>query len=142
MAPAPPRVKPRLRGVFHEVAFFVAVPARIVLVLVAHTGAARLAAVVYALSLAGLYGTSTLYHRLPWSPRSLRWMSSAAAGRGGTATRSLTRPDHSASRLSSRYSTSFSGDARRHSRTAASSSGDASPLRERVKRGSIGRPPA
>ena len=51
-----------------------AVPAGIVLVLVAHTGAARLAAVVYALSLAGLYGTSTLYHRLPWSPRSLRWM--------------------------------------------------------------------
>jgi hemolysin III len=67
-------VKPRLRGRLHQVAFFVAVPAGVVLVSVAPTARARLAAAVYALSLAALYGTSTLYHRLPWSPRSLRWM--------------------------------------------------------------------
>jgi len=66
--------KPRLRGRLHEAAFFLAVPAGAVLVAVAPTLRARLAAVVFALSLAGLYGTSTLYHRLPWSPRSLRWM--------------------------------------------------------------------
>jgi hemolysin III len=31
----------------------------------------RLAAAVYAVSLAGLYGVSSLYHRLRWSPRAL-----------------------------------------------------------------------
>ena len=67
-------MKPRLRGRLHQVAFFVAVPAGVVLVSVAPTARARFAAAIYALSLAGLYGSSTLYHRLPWSPRSLRWM--------------------------------------------------------------------
>ena len=67
-------VKPRLRGRLHQVAFFVAVPAGVVLVSIAPTARARFAAAIYALSLAGLYGSSTLYHRLPWSPRSLRWM--------------------------------------------------------------------
>jgi hemolysin III len=66
--------KPLLRGRLHQVAFFVAVPAGVVLVSIAPTLRARFAAIVFALSLAGLYGTSTLYHRLPWSPRSLRWM--------------------------------------------------------------------
>ena len=66
--------KPLLRGRLHEVAFFLAVPAGVVLVSIAPTARARFAAIVFALSLAGLYGTSTLYHRLPWSPRSLRWM--------------------------------------------------------------------
>src|SRR5437588_1555145 len=67
-------IKPRLRGRLHQAALFVVIPAGIVLVSLAPTGRARFAAVVFALSLAGLYGTSTLYHRLPWSPRSLRWM--------------------------------------------------------------------
>jgi len=69
---APP--KPRFRGRLHQAAFFVAIPAGILLVAVARTTTARIAAIVYALSLAGLYGTSAAYHRLPWSPRSLRRM--------------------------------------------------------------------
>jgi hemolysin III len=56
------------------VAFFVAVPAGVALVGAAPTGVSRAAAAVYAVSLAGLYGTSALYHRLPWSPRARRWM--------------------------------------------------------------------
>jgi hemolysin III len=66
--------KPRLRGKLHQFAFFVVVPAGVTLVTIAPTGRARLAAAIYALSLAGLYGTSTLYHRMPWSPKSHRVM--------------------------------------------------------------------
>jgi hemolysin III len=69
-----PARAPRLRGRLHQVAFFVAAPAGIALVVAAPTGLSRLAAAVYAVSLTGLYGTSALYHRLPWSPRGRRWM--------------------------------------------------------------------
>ncbi len=66
--------KPSFRGRLHQIAFFLAIPAGITLVIAARTGAARAAATIYALALAGLYGTSAAYHRLPWSSRSLRWM--------------------------------------------------------------------
>jgi hemolysin III len=65
---------PRFRGRLHQVAFFVAVPAGIALVAAAPTALSRTAAAIYALSLAGLYGTSALYHRMPWSPRARGWM--------------------------------------------------------------------
>jgi len=69
------KVKPKLRGVFHEWAFPVAVLAGVILVLAAHTGRARLAAGIYAFSLAGLLGTSALYHRVNWRrPAVRRWM--------------------------------------------------------------------
>jgi hemolysin III len=60
---------PRLRGRFHQVAFFVAIPAGVTLIALAHTTAARTGAAVYAGSLAGLYGVSSAYHRLRWSGR-------------------------------------------------------------------------
>ena len=60
---------PRMRGRFHQVAFFVAVPAGVTLIALAHTATARTAAAVYAGSLAGLYGVSSAYHRLRWSGR-------------------------------------------------------------------------
>jgi len=69
-----PDVKPLFRGRLHQVAFFVAIPAGIALVVASPTTSARVAAIVYALALAGLYGTSALYHRLPWSPKARRWM--------------------------------------------------------------------
>jgi hemolysin III len=73
--PTPPQpVKPRLRGRLHQIAFFVAVPAGVALVAAAPTARTRVATLVYALSLAGLYGTSAAYHRLPWSPRARQWM--------------------------------------------------------------------
>jgi hemolysin III len=69
------KVKPRLRGVFHEWAFPVAVLAGIILVLAAPSGKARLAAGIYAFSLAALLGTSALYHRVDWKrPRLRLWV--------------------------------------------------------------------
>ena len=67
-------VKPRLRGVLHQYAFFVAMVAGAVLVLMAPDGRATVAAAVYAVGLAGLLGTSALYHRVTWPPRARRWM--------------------------------------------------------------------
>src|SRR5437762_3205430 len=68
---APP---PSWRGRLHQAAFFVAIPAGIALVSVARGTSARAAAAIYALSLVGLYGSSTAYHRLASSPRSRRWL--------------------------------------------------------------------
>jgi hemolysin III len=65
---------PRFRGRLHQVAFFVAVPAGVALVTAAPTALSRTAAAIFAASLAGLYGTSALYHRMPWSPRARGWM--------------------------------------------------------------------
>jgi hemolysin III len=62
------RVKPRLRGVFHEWALVAAVPRGIVLGLQADTARARVAAAVFAGSVALLFGASALYHRPTWSP--------------------------------------------------------------------------
>src|SRR6188472_3276078 len=69
------KVKPRLRGVFHEWAFPVAILAGGALVVAAPDGRARLAAAIYAFSLAALLGTSALYHRVNWRrPSTRRWM--------------------------------------------------------------------
>jgi hemolysin III len=71
--PSPP-VKPRLRGVFHEYAFFVSVPCGVGLILAASGGRARLAAAIYAVAVSALLGTSALYHRVTWRPAARRWM--------------------------------------------------------------------
>jgi hemolysin III len=67
-------VKPRLRGVLHEYAFFVSLACGIALILAASDGRARVAAAIYTLALSGLLGTSALYHRVTWRPRARRWM--------------------------------------------------------------------
>ena len=69
-----PRVKPRLRGVFHEIGFFAAVGLGIPLVLTAHPGKARIAAIVFALCVAGCFGASALYHRPTWQPNVRSWL--------------------------------------------------------------------
>jgi len=77
MSPMPesaPPVKPLLRGWIHLVAFFVSIPAGVVLVLLAQSAAARVAAAIYALSLTALFGASAAYHRVRWSPRASRRM--------------------------------------------------------------------
>ena len=72
---APLFSKPRLRGVSHQWAFFVAVVIGALLVVFAPTGQAKLAAAVYAASVAGLFGASALYHRVNWaSLKARRWM--------------------------------------------------------------------
>jgi len=70
----PVDVKPRLRGVFHQYAFFVSLVCGIALILAASDGRARLAAVIYAFAVSALLGTSALYHRVTWRPRARRWM--------------------------------------------------------------------
>lgn len=61
--------RPRLRGWLHVWAFGVSVVAGVVLVSVAATRGPEtaLATSVYALTVALLFGTSAVYHRVPWS---------------------------------------------------------------------------
>jgi len=66
--------KPKLRGWFHQVGFFVSVPAGVVLVLLAKDNAARLTALIYAVSLTAVFGSSAAYHRIGWSDAALRRM--------------------------------------------------------------------
>jgi hemolysin III len=73
-APVPDLAKPRLRGVLHQYAFFVAVALGAVLVLRAPGVAGTAAASVYAAGICGLFGVSALYHRGTWSPRARAWM--------------------------------------------------------------------
>ena len=69
------KVKPRLRGVSHEYAFFVSLVLGALLVAFADGGDARLVAAIYASSLSALFGVSALYHRVDWKrPSSRRWM--------------------------------------------------------------------
>jgi hemolysin III len=67
--------KPRLRGVSHEWAFFASLPLGLALVASAPSGRAALAVGIYALSVALLFGSSALYHRISWaSAAARRWM--------------------------------------------------------------------
>jgi hemolysin III len=66
--------KPRLRGVFHQWAFFVSLGAGTALVLLADSSKATIAAAIYAFSLSALLGVSALYHRVTWRPAARRWM--------------------------------------------------------------------
>jgi hemolysin III len=68
--PSPqPRVKPRLRGVSHQIAAFFALPAVALLVMGANGGSAVAGALTYGASLVTLFSVSALYHRPTWSPR-------------------------------------------------------------------------
>jgi hemolysin III len=68
-------VKPRLRGVSHQWAFFVALVAGVTLVIAAPSGRATFAATIYAISVAAMFGASALYHRIDWkSLTARRWM--------------------------------------------------------------------
>jgi hemolysin III len=68
-------VKPRLRGVSHEWAFFVSLVLGAGLIVAAKTPKATLAVTIYAVSLSALLGTSALYHRVNWTrPDVRRWM--------------------------------------------------------------------
>ena len=67
-------MKPRLRGVFHQWAFVLAIPLGIALVLEAGTTRARVAAAVFALSVVAMFGASALYHRPNWTPSRRAWL--------------------------------------------------------------------
>ena len=68
-------VKPKLRGVSHEWAFFLSLGFGAALILLAKTPKATLAVAIYAVSLSALFGTSALYHRVNWTRPNVRlWM--------------------------------------------------------------------
>jgi hemolysin III len=71
--PAGP-IKPKLRGVSHQYAFFVSLGCGVALILAASDGRARVAASIYAVAVSALLGTSALYHRVTWRPSARRWM--------------------------------------------------------------------
>ncbi len=73
-ATQPGSLKPRLRGVSHQYAFFVSLGCGMVLILAASGGRATVAASIYAAAVSGLLGTSALYHRVTWRPTARRWM--------------------------------------------------------------------
>lgn len=62
-------IVPRLRGLLHAWAFWIAIAAAIPLVWLAPTGSARMAAVIYGVGLCALFGASGLYHRWRGDPR-------------------------------------------------------------------------
>lgn len=68
IAGVPAKVKPKLRGVSHEAAFFVSLVAGPALVLAAPSGSARWLVGVYAVCLSALFGVSALFHRVTWAP--------------------------------------------------------------------------
>ena len=67
-------VRPRLRGVLHQYAFFVSVVCGVLLVLGASGAGERVSAVVFATAVAIMFGVSALYHRITWRPGPRRWM--------------------------------------------------------------------
>jgi hemolysin III len=65
---------PRLRGLLHAHAAWVAAVAATVLIVLAPTTAARVAALVYGIGLIALFTVSALYHRWPGDPRWKPWL--------------------------------------------------------------------
>src|SRR5437867_414128 len=68
------RPRPKLRGVLHQWAFVVSLAAGAVLVVEAASMRARVAAAIFACTVATMFGASALYHRVIWQPRVRRWL--------------------------------------------------------------------
>jgi len=68
------RVRPRLRGLSHQYAFFASLASGTLLVLLATTPRATLATAIYAASVSALFGVSALYHRSTWTTPARRRM--------------------------------------------------------------------
>jgi hemolysin III len=66
-------VKPKLRGVLHQIAFYVSLVTGPTLVALARSGV-KTAAAVFSLAMSGLFGVSALYHRVHWRATVRRWM--------------------------------------------------------------------
>ena len=71
---APQLVKPKLRGVFHELGFYAAVVVGAVMVVTADPGRARVAATIFASCVVACFGASAVYHRPTWRPRARSWL--------------------------------------------------------------------
>ncbi len=71
---APAAVKPLLRGVLHQAAFFASLAAAPLLIVGADGTRARVGAAVFAGAVAACFGASALYHRVTWTPHVRLWM--------------------------------------------------------------------
>lgn len=67
-------IKPRLRGVSHQYAAYISVPAGLLLTLRAPSRRAAVGSLVYTASLVSLFSISALYHQPTWQPRHRKWM--------------------------------------------------------------------
>jgi len=67
-------VIPRLRGLLHAHAAWVAAVAAIAQIALAPTAGARVAALIYGVGLIALFSVSALYHRWPGDPRWKPWL--------------------------------------------------------------------
>ncbi|MDZ7679810.1 MAG: hemolysin III family protein [Acidimicrobiales bacterium] len=65
---------PLWRGRAHAITFFAAIPAGLILVVLADGATARVAAAIYAATLLAGFGTSAAYHRLARTPRARQVM--------------------------------------------------------------------
>jgi hemolysin III len=66
--------RPRLRGVSHHIAFYVALVAGAVLVAQAGDPRTMAATAIYVTLLAGMFGVSATLHRSDWGPRAFGWL--------------------------------------------------------------------
>lgn len=71
-APAEALIKPRLRGVSHQISFFFAAAAGVWLLTQAR-GALFWGSVVYLFALCGQFAVSALYHRPTWGAKARQW---------------------------------------------------------------------
>ncbi len=69
-----PELKPSLRGLSHAAAFVASLPLGLFLVLDAETGKGLAAAIIFAVSVATMFGISALYHCFHWRPAVHRWL--------------------------------------------------------------------
>ena len=67
-------LRPRLRGVSHQYAFFLSLGAGAALVVLASGGREIVSSAVFAGALAVMFGVSAVYHRVLWRPAVRRWM--------------------------------------------------------------------
>jgi hemolysin III len=68
------RVKPRLRGVFHELGFYVALAVGPAAILTSDPGRGRVAATIFSACVVACFGASALYHRPTWKPAARAWL--------------------------------------------------------------------
>ena len=61
--------KPKLRGYFHQEAFFIALGACVMLLSQTSTRVSFISALVFSLGLIGMLGVSSIYHRFHWAPK-------------------------------------------------------------------------
>ena len=71
--PHGPQPRPRLRGVFHLYAFFIALVLGGLLIASAATTKERVAAGVFGVAVVCMFGASALHHRVTWRERGYRW---------------------------------------------------------------------